>query len=117
MSGNVSIKGQGRGPSLRPAIIDHFKAHPGEIVWLKDLVAMLPAEPATVQKAINNMMRANPALPVVVEKAGQAWSYDPNGNRNVRKRKFVEIGVSSKSGRIIIEDEGNGKIYIATEAS
>lgn len=102
---------------VRHEVLAVITKRPGEIIYLKDIVAATGLDEKQVQSAINNMRRDDPTLESTIQTVarGQAWRYDPTGRRRKdgEKRMFEELAVT-KTGALIIQDQ-DGNLYRAEE--
>lgn len=115
-------------------LLDHFKAHRGEEVWLPDLRqalndAGLYKNDENLRGIINYLRKTNPNIDVT--KPGQCWTYmtpSSNGavatihsiarvakealNAALHGRTFYQV--LERPGYLLIEDE-DGTLYVARE--
>lgn len=102
-----------RGPQIRSRIRAYFQEHPDQVVRLGDLMTACDTDSEqSIQAAVRRMLLADPSLPIVVESAGQAWTYHTKTVK-VSKRRYTEV-VTTGKGRVIVEDE-DGKLFVLKE--
>jgi hypothetical protein len=99
-------------------VLEYLHKHPGEEVWLNDLVREYPTEvePRIVQSAVARAIRVDPHSGIQIVARGNSWRYNPtNGSPKQGVSDLFQTVAVLKDGRVLVEDE-HGTAYWLTEA-
>src|SRR5215469_12493468 len=106
-----------------PVILKRFTDHPGETIYLEDILKDMDVTKQQVHSLITHIRGRNDefASKLEVVYRGQAWRYNPNAKPNTASRDskptkpLFELLAITKAGIYVLQDE-QGEVKLLREA-
>lgn len=99
--------------NVQANIAEYFGKHPGETIYLDDLILTLNLDKKATLSAVATIIRLDklPGLEIIYR--ARAWRYTPGKKVSKSAHVFEELA-RTKNGDLVLQDD-QGALYRATE--